>query len=117
MNIADDIRRDAIKLALDYGYSTGMVAPLGKFEGEPWYAVYYYDAMLNGDGEPMYAGEQCLGDLFEVTSEEREAFGLDPSIMGIALWHSDIGFETLELLTDEKYVYLLNLPEEPTCAY
>lgn len=46
------IRAEAIKAALEYGYKyneTGeLCAPLGKFECEPYYALYFYDAVLDG---------------------------------------------------------------------
>lgn len=42
----------------------------GKFEGEPVYAPYFYDAMLDGDGEWI----NDVVQRFDVTDDERKMF-------------------------------------------
>lgn len=58
------------------------LSPRGKFEGEQWWAPYFWDAVLNGDGETFYLQEDVTqdisGDLFHVTAEEAEAFDMRP---------------------------------------
>ena len=116
---ASKIRRDAKAAAIEYGHfelsgpGSRLIAPPGKFQGEPYYVMYFWDAMLDGDGEPIYDDGREVYSLTEVTDDEREAFELDKSTVAIALWHSDQGFVTLEELNEERYVYLLN-PNDQT---
>ena len=58
----------------------------GKFEGETAATEYYWEQMLNGDGEEIYAGiieeesdlsEYPLATIFRVQADEPEAFGLN----------------------------------------
>lgn len=62
----------------------------GKFEGESPATEYFYEQMLNGDGERLYVyggdddqteadradTEEASAELFQVNAEEAEAFGL-----------------------------------------
>lgn len=56
------------------------IAPRGKFEGEQWYAPYFWNMTLEGGGaETLYPDsgmEDVCGELFQVSGEESEAFGL-----------------------------------------
>lgn len=107
------LARATLRLAVkEYGWSRRgrascrpyYAAPLGKFEGEHWAIVHYYDAMLNGGGdEPLYSGEECVADLFEVSDTERAAFGFHADTSFVALWHSSNGFEHLAQLTATEY--------------
>jgi hypothetical protein len=113
------MRADAIAAALEYGFTstdandaTALRAPLGKFEGEPYYTLYYYDVMMNGcSDETFYNGPHedatVDADTFELDANDRAAFDLDESIVAVVLWHSDTGFETLEEVTRERYDELL----------
>ena len=82
----DTIKAKAEGLARDAGMQFDSrydhwVAARGKFEGEEWYAPYYWDAVLNGDGETIYCVEDVTqdisGDLFQVSAEESEAFDIE----------------------------------------
>ena len=76
--------------------------PLGKYEGEPKEILYFYESMMNGDGEPVYSGEDLVADQFELSAEERKAFGpfsWNGPVFAV-LWHSDQGFETLEFRSE-----------------
>ena len=90
----DDMSIDATK------YQEQVKGP-GKFEGEPAETTYYWDRMLEGDGdsvarwsdddpdgecEPVFDGE-----LFEVDCEESEAFDL-PIGSYVVLWTDSQGF-------------------------
>jgi hypothetical protein len=102
------VKAKARALAIEYGYlddSTayqGLRAPLGKFEGEPFYTPYFYDLMMDGEGEPLYVDDRCEGTLFDVWVSEHKAFELDAGTVAIVLWHSEQGFETLEELTADR---------------
>lgn len=61
----------------DYNVVDGVIRSPGKFEGEPVYAPYFWDAFLNGmqdedDGEFL---------LFNVTDEDRVEF---PELQGVS---------------------------------
>ena len=77
------------------------VAGPGKFEGEPIETLFYFEQMLDGDGEwvgrwvdpddetddePMFSA-----DLFEVNVEEGEAFNLEHGSYQV-LWTDSQGF-------------------------
>lgn len=73
-----------------YGYGPG------KFEGEHWSIVHWYDAYMNG----------CTGDesgnnweAYEVTDDERAAFGIKGKF--VVLSFSDQGFVSLSEADDE----------------
>lgn len=81
-------------------YSSGP----GKFEGEHWSIVHWYQAMLDGMGdEPFYDGDDVAADVFEVSDVERAAFMLDESDQFAVLWHSGQGFESLEYINAARY--------------
>lgn len=52
----------------------------GKFEGEAPWVPYFYELVMDGYGEAIYPDYDTesgvWGDLFRVSSEEAEAFGL-----------------------------------------
>lgn len=80
------------------------LAPLGKFEGEHWRTVHYYDAVMNGFAdEPLYDGERMAADILEVTDDERVAFRFGVDIAFVALWHSESGFVSMQELTAKDY--------------
>jgi hypothetical protein len=45
----------------------------GKFEGQPAYAPYFYDALMNGDGEIVESHGREIA-IFDVTPKDIEAF-------------------------------------------
>ena len=61
----------------------------GKFEGEPVYAPYYYDIMLNGGADEV--GEDNV-DTFTVTEEDRLIFPELKGIDTIIQYEDDNGF-------------------------
>ena len=86
----------------------GIIRSPGKFENEKLYAVYFYDAMLNGDSVCMYPCEQCecYGEdgceadechhkgysVFDVTDEDRKEFPELKDAEQVFLEESDTGF-------------------------
>ena len=112
-----DIRNSARAGALEYGYTEvngQLTAPLGKFESEPYYAVYFYECMMHGDGEGLMSGENCDGDIFALSREEWKAFDLDPDTTHVVLWHSDQGFEHLIECSDKETADILEAYENMT---
>jgi hypothetical protein len=105
------IRDEALALAKEYGYSDDLRAPRappGKFEGEPWFTPWYYEQVMNGNGETLsvpYADE-ADGDLLEVNSEERAAFDLEPDTVAIVLWYNSAGFVSLQELDQRTFAKL-----------
>jgi hypothetical protein len=89
------VRTEAMKLAEDEGWipSADRFGP-GRFEGNPYYVAYFYDRMMNGDGEirgPEYDSYTVL----DVSATERAAF---PDLKGrrsINLGISEQGFVNL----------------------
>ncbi len=97
---SEKLRAAAIKTAQAEGFKedeTGyLAAPCGRFEGEPYYALHYYDRMANGEGQAICVGEDVVADVFEVTDVEREAFGFKDSTVAVFLFYHDSGFITFE---------------------
>lgn len=76
-----------------------MVKGPGKFEGETAATPYYYELVMNGDGETwMYCDDMDEGvigaDLFEVSADEEELFGL-PIGSWVAIREDSQGFAYL----------------------
>jgi len=64
----------------------------GKFEGEQPETVYYYSAMLNGDGEALEDLDEDAGVMsFTISPEEAAAFSI-PEGGRFLLWESNEGF-------------------------
>ena len=78
------------EIRFGYNFSRqGIVKNSGKFEGETIATLYYYDCFLNG------------GDtVFEITDEEREAFGIGSGYKAAYLYESDNGFVHLYFYSD-----------------
>ena len=107
------LRDKAIAFALAAGFKyhensrdpSRMCAPRGKFAGEPFYVMYYWDRVMNGDhDEPFYCSTgEFAADVLEVSDDERAAFDLDPGTAFILLWQSDAGFVSLDQITPREY--------------
>lgn len=91
----------------------GVITSPGKFEGEMLYAPYFYDMLLNGDGDPMYADPpedisdedmdswEMVDDLLytsvEVEDGDRAQFPeLGPDTVEVRVYESDSGFVHIE---------------------
>ena len=71
----------------------GRITSPGKFEGEMLYAVYYWEWMLNGDGENMEDDDGTEYTVFDVAPEDRVLFPEIPnSIYKVALFEDSQGF-------------------------
>ena len=81
----------------------------GKFEGEPPETAYFWDQMLNGEGDdcsryvqtdynddPIFDDEPLFsGDCFMVDSDEADAFDLEVGSY-VVLWTDSQGFTMLK---------------------
>lgn len=79
----------------------GQIVKPGKFEGEPWWILYYYDAMMNGDGAIVDYEDggdtfESAETRFEVEPAERTAFGLKPTTKAVILSQDGNGFAHVE---------------------
>lgn len=79
---------DAIRAAYPVN-AAGRITRPGKFEGEPIYAPYFWEAFLNGCADRDSGG--VLG--FDITDEDRAAFPEIPRRRRtIKLWEDEQGF-------------------------
>ena len=103
------IRDAAIDAAISYGFKqleepNGLRAPPGKFEGEAYYVLHFWQAVLDGAAdEPQYDGDDVAADILEVSDDERAAFELNASTAFVALWCSPQGFVILQELAADEY--------------
>lgn len=73
--------KDAVHVMPDG--SDGWRSPRGQFEGEQWYAPYYWAQILDGAGDDIYPvdaeedDDPTPGSLLKIDSDESEAFGLE----------------------------------------
>lgn len=85
----------------------GIIKTLGKFEGEMLYAPYFYDRVLDGEGEDVYEGvieptqlEVCETPLLytelEVTDEDRAEFPEIGDTARVRISETSQGFVYLE---------------------
>jgi hypothetical protein len=75
-----------------YKVEGGLIQDPGKFEGEPIYAPYFHDLIMNGDGEAVGETEDDNTMKFEVTPEDLEQFPELADVTAIYLSEDDQGF-------------------------
>lgn len=103
------------KLIAEYGVALDgdTITTPGKFEGENASILYWYDAMMNGDGDVIDCPDceqdddsvSCLdctlrneGDQFEIFPADRDELDIPEDAKYAVLWHSEQGFEHLEYI-------------------
>ena len=70
------------EIIAQFDIKDGIIQNPGKFEGEPIHTVYYYELMMDGEGEDIYADGVAAEDAepeytqFIVDSDESDVFGL-----------------------------------------
>ena len=70
------------EIIAEFDIKDGIIQNPGKFEGEPIHTVYYYELMMDGEGEDIYADGVATEDAepeytqFIVDSDESDMFGL-----------------------------------------
>lgn len=79
------------ELELEFTVKNGRIQNPGKFENEPLSTPFFYDLMLNGEGE-----------FIDIEPSDRVQFPNIPDDKDIAyVTEDDRGFVTIEFLTDE----------------
>jgi hypothetical protein len=77
----------------EFKVENGIIRNPGKFEGESLYTPYYYDIMLNGEGETI-----------QITEEDRLLFPDIPQDSGYAVViEDDQGFVSVEFTDNPDY--------------
>lgn len=79
--------RDQIEAA--YNVVDGIIRSPGKFEGEPVYVPYFWNAALEGGGGDEDDGELII---FNVTADDRETWPELAGVERIKLLETDVGF-------------------------
>ena len=83
-----------------YDVSEGYIKSLGKFESEPVFAPYFYNAMLEGCSEILDWSDGTRTDVFEIDADDRAMFPeLGDGTVAVALTESEQGFVHVEELT------------------
>lgn len=81
----------------EYTVRNGVIVSPGKFEGEPIYAPYFYDAMMNGvQDDTTEDDEGNTVDTFFITDDDIEQFPELKNIEAVFLTYYDNGFVTCE---------------------
>jgi len=81
--------RDRIRR--DYRVEDGLIRSHGKFEGEPEFAPYYWNLVLDGSF-PSASDENYTYDYADVSAEERVAWPELEGVTGVVLFEDDQGF-------------------------
>lgn len=72
----------------EYTVQNGIIRNPGKFEGEPIYAPFFYDALMNGMADEDDGDEAW----FDITDEDRAMFPELGACTRVILRQSDQGF-------------------------
>ena len=70
------------EIIAQFDIKDGIIHNPGKFEGEPIHTVYYYELMMDGEGEDIYDDGVATEDAepeytqFVVDADESDMFGL-----------------------------------------
>ena len=98
-----------------YGYDvdeSNIIRSPGKFEGEPRYVPYFFDAELNGAPDDELDDSGTLVTVFKITEED---VGLYPELANnvdrfICLWESDDGFAYHDIISrDGLGIYIADI--------
>lgn len=73
--------------------SNGTIVEPGKFEGEPLYVPYFWNAALEGFSDEDYVDEfGTLISTFRIADEERRRFPALDKASSLQLWEDSQGF-------------------------
>jgi hypothetical protein len=77
-----------------YTIVDGKITNPGKFEGEPSYAAYFYNELMDGSYDDSESFDDGGDEVFyfTVTDEEREQYPALAHVVCIALWETETGF-------------------------
>jgi hypothetical protein len=78
----------------------GLIRGPGKFEGEPAYALFYYDRVMNGAQDDIVDGAHGERvDVFHLTDLDRSVFPDLGDAVTLRMWECDQGFVYIEVHT------------------
>jgi len=80
----------------------GIIQSPGKFEGEMLYVPYFWDTMMEGNGEDLYFSDGALVSIIGVEDKDREMFPELGSATQIAIETTDQGF--VNAITDSAAI-------------
>jgi hypothetical protein len=89
-------------MADDYTVENGVIQNPGKFEGEPEYAPYFYDLMLNGASSETLYEDDRLVDVFVVDADDRAQFPELADAYAVLVWEDDQGFFNTREMTEQQ---------------
>ena len=95
MNTALAIIEQTEHLTSDYTIKDGIIQDPGKFEGEWYYSLYFYDCIMSGGGDEIkssYLDSERIIDVFNLTHSERDAFPELGNANRVECQESDNGF-------------------------
>ena len=84
----------------------GKCASPGKFECEPWETLYFYEMMLDGDGEEIDFADGDVITFFQPDAEEKLFFDLKEKFFAIS--ESEQGFVYGKEKSLEEYEKILS---------
>lgn len=74
----------------------GVIRSPGKFEAEMIYAPYFYDKIMEGDGDERVNEDGSYSTFFGVTGEDKAEFPELKDIQVVECYESDRGFFCVE---------------------
>ena len=93
----------------------GLITNLGKFEKEPLYVAFFYELLLEGDGEIIedlkYGSVYTTFKLNDIDDDLAEAIYLPDDFEPtdyIVLWETADGFANHNILTERDYKKFIN---------
>ncbi len=78
--------------------ANGIIRTLGKFEAEMLYAPYFYDAMLNGDGDSVNGV-----DYFVLDADDKREFPELADYYGVCMEESEQGFIYMDAMNEKDF--------------
>jgi hypothetical protein len=88
----------------EYTVVDGIIRDPGKFESEPLFAPYFYEAMFDGCGEELAFMEDGCGEsavLLRIDPEDRSEFPELGAALYVLISESDQGFVSVSLIETE----------------
>ena len=75
-----------------YQIRDGLIASPGKFEGEPLYVPFLWDAIMNGGGEPVGTCKNDNAEQVSIDTHDQRIFPELQGVQAVILWEDDQGF-------------------------
>lgn len=74
--------------------NSDLIRSPGKFEGEPLWAVYFWNLAMDGSGDVEWDDDDTEVTTFQIQDEDRELFPelTEEGITAVSLWEDSQGF-------------------------